>query len=87
MERLLLTTVVNGKEKTYEVMLTYHHDDNGKDYVVYTDKSFNEEGKLNIFYSLYRVDHDRIKLLETSDLEDKKIGLELIKEIGNLYKQ
>lgn len=86
MEQLLLETNLNGKKINYEVMLTYHHDDSNKNYVVYTDKTFNEEGKLNIYYSLYRVEKDKIKLLETNELEDKKIGLELIKEIGNLYK-
>lgn len=82
MEQLSLKTIHNGKEIVYEVIATYHDDESNKDFVIYTDKNLNEDKKLNIFYSLYCIENNQIKLLETTNPEDKKIGLEIIKEIG-----
>lgn len=84
MEQILLEEFVDGNIITYEVMLTYHDDETNKDYVVYTDKSYNELGKLNLFYSLYKLEDGKIKLLETIDIQDQKVGLELIKEMGKM---
>ena len=84
MEELSLKVIENGKEIIYEVIATYHDDNTNKNYVVYTDKSINKDRKLNIFYSLYGLKNNEIILVETSDIEDKKIGLELIKKIGNM---
>lgn len=84
MEQILLEEIVDGNIITYEVMLTYHDDETNKDYVVYTDKSYNELGKLNLFYSLYKLEDGKIKLLETNDIQDQKVGLELIKEMGKM---
>lgn len=84
MEELSLKVIENGKEIIYEVIATYHDDNTNKNYVVYTDKSINKDRKLNIFYSLYELKNNKIILVETSDIEDKKIGLELIKKIGNM---
>lgn len=84
MEQILLEEIVDGNIITYEVMLTYHDDETNKDYVVYTDKSYNELGKLNLFYSLYKLEDGKIKLLETIDIQDQKVGLELIKEMGKM---
>ena len=52
-----------------------------KDFIVYTDKTFNENNKLKVYYSLYSMVENKIKLIDITDIEDKKIGLELIKEI------
>ena len=84
MEELSLITYENGLKIVYEVIATYHDDDTNKDYVVYTDKQTDENNNLNLFYSLYSYENNAIKLLETTEVEDKKVGLELIKEIGTL---
>lgn len=72
-----VTTVCN-------VIATYHDDNTNKDYMVYTDNSFDENNKLNVYYSLYETKDNSIKLINTTDAEDKKIGLELIKELVNI---
>lgn len=84
MERMeFLKTDKSGKKIKCEVIATYHHDDNNKDYIVYTDRTFDENKKLRVYYSLYEKIGNNIRLIEITDTEDKKIGLELIKELIN----
>lgn len=66
-----------------EVIATYHDDNSNKDFIVYTDKTFDENKKLNLYYSLYENQDSNIKLIDITDSEDKKVGLELIKELIN----
>lgn len=84
MEELSLKVLENNKETIYEVIATYHDENTNKNYVIYTDKSVDKERKLNIFYSLYELKDNEIILIETNDLEDQKVGLELIKKIGSM---
>lgn len=72
---------VDGREITCEVIATYHCEQNNKDYIVYTDKTFDENKKLRVYYSLYKMNGNQIHLINTTSNEDKKIGLKLIEEI------
>ena len=40
-------------------------------------------GKLNLYYSLIEEKNNNIVLIDITDVEDKKIGLEIIKELIN----
>lgn len=51
--RHIYGTDPNGNKLTYDVILTFHNDNNNKDYVVYTNNETDEEGKLKIFSSIY----------------------------------
>ena len=73
----------NGKKIICEVIATYHDDETNKDFIVYTDGSYNVNNKLNLFYSLYKEKDNAIELIDIISIEDKKIGLELIKELLN----
>lgn len=73
----------NGKKIVCEVIATYHDDNSNKDFIVYTDKSFDDNKKLNLYYSLYEKQNNSIKLIDITNAEDKKIGLEIIKELVN----
>lgn len=42
-----------GNKKEYDVILTFHSDDFNKDYVVYTDNSYDAKNKLKIYASIY----------------------------------
>lgn len=86
MERLTFIIKDKEKEVTCEVIATYHDDVTNKDFIVYTDKTINEDGKLNLYYSLYKMIDNSIKLIETKEIEDKKIGLELVQEIIKMLK-
>ncbi len=71
----------SGDKIICEVIATYHDDNRNKDFIVYTDRTINKDKKLNIYYSLYEKIENNIKLIDITDIEDKKIGMELIKEI------
>ncbi len=70
-----------GKKIFCDVIATYHDNDTNKDFIVYTDGTFSVDNKLNLYYSLYKEVGSRIELIDIIDIEDKKIGLQLIQEI------
>ena len=53
-------TVVNneGKEVQCEILFSFQSDTNGKDYIVYTDHSLDENGNYKVFASVYKPDSD-----------------------------
>ena len=84
MERMEFTTKDKfGNEIVCEVIATYHDDDTNKDYIVYTDKTLDENKKLKVYYGLYEKVGNGIKLKEAKTPEEKSIGLQIIKEILN----
>lgn len=46
-------TLDDGTKKSYDVILTFHNDNNDKDYIVYTDNVYDEYNKLKIYASIY----------------------------------
>ena len=84
MERLEFTTKDKfGNDIVCEVIATYHDDDTNKDYIVYTDKTLDENKKLKVYYGLYKKVDNGIQLQEAKTPEEKSIGLQIIKEILN----
>ena len=64
-----------------EALATYHHEENNKDYIVYTDGSLTEEDNLRLYYSLYEEVNNNIKLIDITDIEDQEIGMQLVQAI------
>ena len=82
MESMQFETIdKKGNKIICEVIATYHDDDSNKDFIVYTDKTFDENKQLKVYYSLYEKVDNNIKLIDITDSKDKKIGLELVKEL------
>lgn len=82
MERItFMKTNEEGKKIKCEVIATYHDDEGNKDFLVYTDNTFDEDNKLKVYYSLYEKVGKDIKLKNIKNLEDEKTGLEIVKEI------
>ena len=77
------TTNKEGKKVVCEVIATYHDDNTNKDFIIYTDKSFDDNKRLSLYYSLYEKRNNNIKLIDITNAEDKRIGLEIIKELVN----
>ena len=64
-----------------EAIATYHHEENNKDYIVYTDGTLTSEDNLRLYYSLYEMVNGNIKLIDITDLEDQEIGMQLVQAI------
>ena len=77
----------NGNRLICDVIATYHDDNTNKDFIVYTNKTLDENNKLKLYYSLYKKEGNNIRLIDITDINDKKVGLELIKELINDIRQ
>ena len=64
-----------------EAIATYHHEENNKDYIVYTDGTLTSEDNLRLYYSLYEEVNDNIKLIDITDIEDQEIGMQLVQAV------
>ena len=49
--------VENGKKIEFDVILTFKNENNEKNYVVYTDNSYDNNNKLTIYASIYNPDN------------------------------
>lgn len=52
----------NGKEVECEVLFTFESEETGKNYMVYTDNTKDEEGNTKVYASIYEPDKDETKL-------------------------
>ena len=64
MEEKMTFKVLNdeGKEVECEVLFTFESDETGKNYIVYTDNTTDEEGNTKVYASIYTPDQDETKL-------------------------
>ena len=47
------TILENGEKKEYDVILTFKNERTEKDYVVYTDNTYDDDNKLKVFAARY----------------------------------
>lgn len=55
MENKVFTVLKNGKKIYYDVILTFRSDKTKKDYIVYTDNTY-EDDKLKVYAAIYNAD-------------------------------
>ena len=63
MNELEFKIIEDNKEITCNAIATYHDDNLNKDFIIYTDNTYNEKKELNIYYSLYKRIDNNIKLI------------------------
>ena len=64
----------NGNEVVYDVLFTFESDETGKNYIVYTDNSRDENGNIEVYASIYDPEDPQSKLEAiTTDKEWKVI--------------
>ena len=56
MNKKVTTTLQDGTKKEYDVILTFKNDKNQKDYMLYTDNSYDQNNKLRIYAAIYNPD-------------------------------
>ncbi len=64
-DRSMMFKVINeqGYEVECEVLFTFESDETNKNYIVYTDNTFDDEGNTKVYASIYDPDCDETKLL------------------------
>lgn len=75
------TVEVNGV--SCEVIATYTDNDTKKNYIIYTDKTFNNLNKLNVYCGLYKIVNGKLTVLKLESKEDEAVALKILKEIVN----
>ena len=86
MENEIMTFKVisdEGKEIECEVLFTFESDETKKNYIVYTDNSFDEEGNVRVFASIYNPDEPETKLLPIETDKEWKIIETILEELQN----
>ena len=73
-------TLDDGTEKSYDVILTFHNDENNKDYIVYTDNTYDEYDKLKIYASIYN-SYDNTFIGHPNTDEEWNVINNLLKEV------
>ena len=84
MEDKLTFNLTNELGETFEceVLFTFTSDENGKDYMVYTDNTFDEYGNVKVYASTYTTDENGgINLEAITDEKEWKMIDELIASI------
>lgn len=84
-EETMTFKVVNdeGKEVECEVLFTFESDETGKNYIVYTDNSVDEEGNTKVYASIYNPEEDETKLLPIETDKEWKIIETILEELQN----
>lgn len=63
------------------VIATYHDDETNKDFVFYTDNTYSENNKLNVYYGYYKETEGMIVVTQIDDKKDETIAFEVLKEL------
>jgi uncharacterized protein YrzB (UPF0473 family) len=53
MDRKTFKAIIDGEEKSFEVLYTFNSLKTKKDYIIYTDNQYGEDNMLNIYSSIY----------------------------------
>lgn len=72
-----------GEEVTCEALFTFESDDTGKNYIVYTDNSIDEDGNTKVYASIYDPEKDETKLLPIETDSEWKIIEKILHELQN----
>lgn len=73
----------NGVEVECEVLFTFESDKTGKDYIVYTDNTVDDEGNTRVFASIYNPDEDEMRLSPITSEKEWKIIETILDELQN----
>lgn len=72
-----------GKEIECEVLFTVESDETGRNYIVYSDNSVDQDGSTRVFASIYYPDADETKLLPIETEKEWRIIETILEELQN----
>lgn len=75
----------NGKEVECEVIVTFESDETGKNYIVYTDNTLDENGHTKIFASIFDPNSDDMVLQAIETEKEWAIVQLVLEEVQSEY--
>lgn len=83
MEEKMTFTVTDeeGNNIKCEALFTFESDETGKNYIVYTDNSVDEEGNTKVFASIYTPDEENTMLKPIESDKEWKIIETILEEL------
>ena len=72
-----------GRKVACEVLFTFQSKETGKNYIVYTDNSEDDEGNTRVFASTYNPDEDATKLFPVETEKEWRIIETILDELQN----
>ena len=70
MNKKISTTLANGTKVEYNVILTFKSSITDKNYIVYTDNTYDKDDELIIYISTYNPDDIEVLVKEIEDKEE-----------------
>jgi len=74
---------VDGVQKSYDVLFTFDSEDTNKSYIGYTDHSFADNGRKNIFFSAYNPLNPKMELEEVTDEREIAMVNDVLEQIDS----
>lgn len=71
----------SGKEIECEVLFTFESDETGKNYIVYTDNTTDQDGNTKVYASIYNPDEENLKLTAIETEKEWKIIETILDEL------
>ena len=71
----------NGNEIECEVLFTFESDETGKNYIVYTDNTTDDEGNTKVYASIYNPNEENLKLTAIETEKEWKIIETILDEL------
>ena len=62
-----------GEQVVCDILFTFDNDETGKSYIVYTDNSKDENGKVRVFASIYNPNDPKTKLEDIKTEKEWKV--------------
>lgn len=84
-DEILTFKVLNdeGQEVECEVLFTFESNETGKNYIVYTDNTLDEDGDTKVYASIYEPENDDTKLLPIETEKEWEIIQTILDELQN----
>ena len=70
-----------GKEIECEVLFTFESDETGKNYIVYTDNTTDEQGNTKVYASIYTPNEENLNLTAIETEKEWKIIETILNEL------
>lgn len=77
-----MTLIVDGKEETYDLLLSFECKENGRTYICFNDGTEDEEGNANLVFASYDPNSESNMLYDITHPEEEEMINEVLMNLG-----